>query len=55
VSDWQAIEQGGWRVRQSDHAFLTSDRAREDLAEEGIKVIDYGPLQKIWRARPGTA
>jgi predicted glycoside hydrolase/deacetylase ChbG (UPF0249 family) len=42
-------------VRQSDHAFLTSDRAREVLAEEGIEVIDYGPVQKVWRASPGTA
>ena len=55
TEDWQAIEHGGWRVRQSDHAFLTSDRAREVLAEEGIEVIDYGPLQKVWRAWPGTA
>jgi hypothetical protein len=41
-------------VRQSDHEFLTSDRARQVLADEGIEVIDYTPLQKVWRASPGT-
>jgi predicted glycoside hydrolase/deacetylase ChbG (UPF0249 family) len=55
TEDWKAIEQGGWRVRQSDYAFLTSDRAREVLAEEGIEVIDYTSVRDIWRASPGTA
>jgi chitin disaccharide deacetylase len=55
TEDWKAIERSGWRVRQSDHAFLTSDRAREVLAEEGIEVIDYTSVQDIWRASPGTA
>ena len=56
TEDWQAIELGGrWRVRESDHAFLTSDRAREILAEERIQVIDYTLLQNVWRAFPGTA
>jgi hypothetical protein len=39
----------------SDHAFLTSDRAREVLAEEGIEVIDYRSLQDVWRASRGAA
>ncbi len=55
TEDWQAIEQVGWRVRQSDNAFLTSERARKVLAEEGIQVIDYTLLQNPWRASPGTA
>jgi chitin disaccharide deacetylase len=55
TKEWQAIEPAGWRVRQSDHEFLTSDRARNVLAEEGIEVIDYTSLQKMWRASPGTA
>lgn len=55
TEDWQSIEQGGWRMRQSDHAFLTSDRARQVLAEEGIEVIDYTSLQNVWRASAGTA
>ena len=36
---------GGWRVRSSDHAFLTSSLARQVLSEEGIRVIDYSHLQ----------
>jgi len=55
TEDWKAIEQRGWRVRQSDHAFLISDRAREVLTEEGIKVIDYTSLQSVWRASSGSA
>jgi len=53
TKDWQAIEQDGWRVRQSDHAFLMSGGAREILAEEGINVIDYTLVQNVWRASPG--
>ncbi|MHB8467736.1 MAG: carbohydrate deacetylase [Acidimicrobiales bacterium] len=44
---WQAIETP-WRVRQTDHAFLTSARAREVLDQEGIIVIDYRLLQEAW-------
>jgi predicted glycoside hydrolase/deacetylase ChbG (UPF0249 family) len=47
---WQSIEPTGWRIRQSDHAFLTSPQAREILDHEGITVIDYRPLQKAWSA-----
>lgn len=54
TEDWQAIEPSGWRVRQSDHAFLTSDRAREVIAEERIQVIDYKLLQNAWRNLPDT-
>jgi chitin disaccharide deacetylase len=54
TKEWRTIEQGGWRVRQSDHAFLTSDRAGEVLAEESIEVIDYTALQRAWRASAGS-
>jgi predicted glycoside hydrolase/deacetylase ChbG (UPF0249 family) len=47
--DWKAIEPSGWRTRQSDHAFFTSDTAREILDDEGIQVIDYTMLQNAWR------
>lgn len=50
TEQWQAIEPTGWRVRQSDHAFLTSPRAREIIADEAITVIDYRPLQHAWSA-----
>jgi predicted glycoside hydrolase/deacetylase ChbG (UPF0249 family) len=52
TEDWQAIEPTGWRIRESDHAFLTSDRARDVIAEEGIQVIDYTLLQTAWRGSP---
>jgi hypothetical protein len=43
----QAID-GGWRVRRTDHEFLTSRQARALLREEGIIVIEYRPLQEVW-------
>ena len=46
TKEWQAIEPTGWRVRHTDHAFLTSPRAREILDQEGISIIDYRPLQE---------
>ncbi len=46
------IEPSGWRVRQTDHAFLTSREAPEILHDEGIIVIDYQSLQHAWRAEP---
>ncbi len=50
TEQWQSIEPTSWQVRQSDHAFLTSPRARESLDREGITVIDYRPLQQAWNA-----
>ena len=40
----------GWAVRRSDYDFLVSPRAREVLEEEGIVVIDYRGLQRVWSA-----
>jgi len=37
-----------WRQRQTDYEFLTSSEARELIREEGIEVIDYRPMQRIW-------
>jgi chitin disaccharide deacetylase len=50
TGEWQTIEPTGGRVRQTDHAFLTSPQAREILDHEGISVIDYRPLQQAWNA-----
>jgi predicted glycoside hydrolase/deacetylase ChbG (UPF0249 family) len=47
---WQTIEPTGWRVRQTDHAFLTSPQARKVIDHEDITVIDYQPLQQAWNA-----
>jgi len=46
----KAIEPTGWRVRHSDHAFVTSREVREVLDQEGITVIDYRPLQQAWHS-----
>jgi predicted glycoside hydrolase/deacetylase ChbG (UPF0249 family) len=43
----QAID-GGWRVRSSDHEFLTSPEARDLLRREEIVVIDYRTIQQAW-------
>jgi predicted glycoside hydrolase/deacetylase ChbG (UPF0249 family) len=53
TNEWEAIEPSGWHVRQTDHEFLTSPRAREILDQEGITVIDYRPLQQAWQAANG--
>jgi predicted glycoside hydrolase/deacetylase ChbG (UPF0249 family) len=50
TEQWQSIDPTGWRVRQGDHAFLTSPQARELLDQESITVIDYRPLQQAWNA-----
>jgi chitin disaccharide deacetylase len=48
TEEWRAIEPAGWRIRHSDHAFLTSAHARRILDREGITVIDYRPRQQAW-------
>jgi len=45
----QAIDPDGWRVRQTDFEFLVSPQAREIVAEEGITLIGYEPLQEAWQ------
>ncbi|MFJ8748953.1 polysaccharide deacetylase family protein [Streptomyces sp. NPDC102441] len=44
---------GGRPVRRTDHAFLTSPGAWEAVAREGITVIDYRALQRIWARNTG--
>jgi predicted glycoside hydrolase/deacetylase ChbG (UPF0249 family) len=48
TEQWRSIEPTSWQVRQSDHAFLTSARAREGIARESITIVDYRPLQRAW-------
>ncbi|MFI8458293.1 polysaccharide deacetylase family protein [Kitasatospora sp. NPDC085464] len=50
--DPRAPHDDGWRVRRTDHEFLVSPEAPRLLAEHGITVIGYRPLQEAWqRAR----
>lgn len=44
-----AIEPDGAPVRQADLDFLVSAEAREVIQREGITLLNYTPLQKVWR------
>ena len=52
TDEWQRIEPTGWRIRQTDYAFLTSPQARKIIDHESITVIDYRPLQQVWNDLP---
>lgn len=43
------IESEGHHMRQSDFDFLISQQARDVIEEEGIILLDYRPLQAVWR------
>ncbi|MFN8492470.1 MAG: polysaccharide deacetylase family protein [Caldilineaceae bacterium] len=45
-----AIEGDSKHVRQSDFDFLLSQEAQAIVKEEGIILLDYGPLQAVWRS-----
>jgi len=47
----QAIDPGGWQVRQADFEFLISSEAREIIRQEGIILLSYKPLQELWQGR----
>jgi len=44
-----AIEPGGTHIRQADFDFWISRQAKDIVKEEGIILIDYRALQKIWK------
>jgi predicted glycoside hydrolase/deacetylase ChbG (UPF0249 family) len=48
-----AIETEGHHMRQSDFDFLVSQQARDVIEEEGIILLDYRPLQAVWREAAG--
>jgi len=48
-----AIESEGHHMRQSDFDFLVSQQARGVIEEEGIILLDYRPLQAVWREAAG--
>ena len=47
-AELQAIEPESWQVRQTDFDFLMSREAREIIQQEGIVLLGYKPLQKVW-------
>jgi len=48
-SELLAIEPGGNHIRQTDFDFLTAQRAKDIVKEEGIVLLDYRALQDVWR------
>jgi chitin disaccharide deacetylase len=46
-SEAQAID-AWWHKRAADLAFLTSPEAKGVIASEGVILLDYRPLQKVW-------
>jgi hypothetical protein len=44
-----AIERDDNHIRQTDYDFLMSQEAKEIVREEGIILLDYRALQKIWK------
>ena len=50
-SELLAIESGSNHIRQTDFDFLTSQRAKDLIKEEGIILLDYRALQDVWKDR----
>jgi chitin disaccharide deacetylase len=48
--DLRAVEPATWRVRTTDYEFLVSAEARETIEAEGIVLLSYEPLQRLWAA-----
>jgi chitin disaccharide deacetylase len=48
-AELQAIEPEGWLSRKADFEFLMSQAAKDIVESEGIQLIDYRPLQTVWR------
>jgi chitin disaccharide deacetylase len=49
AGELQALEPNGWRVRQSDYEFAMSPEAQDIIQREGIILLDYQPLRKLWQ------
>lgn len=49
-TELRAMEPESWRVRQTDYEFLVSEEAQETIRREGITLLSYEPLQRLWKA-----
>src|SRR6266852_9367925 len=49
--EMRAIEPESWQVRSTDVDFLISQEARSIIEQEGIVLLSYKPLQKVWQER----
>ncbi len=50
-AELQQLQPTMWHIRQSDFDFLVSPEARAAILAEGIILLDYQPLQEVWRKR----
>lgn len=48
-AELQAIDPETWDVRQTDFDFLMSSEAQDIIRQEGIILLNYQPLQAIWK------
>lgn len=48
-AELRAILSDGVQVRRTDFDFLISPQARETIQQEGITLLNYKPLQEVWR------
>lgn len=46
----QVLDPEGWQVRRADFEFLVSTQAREAIRREGIILIGYGAIQRVWQS-----
>jgi predicted glycoside hydrolase/deacetylase ChbG (UPF0249 family) len=44
----QALEPDTWQIRRADFDFLISPEGRDILEEEGIVLLDFRALQRVW-------
>jgi hypothetical protein len=51
TAELQALQPNGVQVRQTDYDFLMSQAAQKIVQAEGIILVDYRPLQALWRGR----
>src|SRR3989440_12829343 len=49
--EMQATEPERWQARPTDLDFLISQEARSIIEQEGIVLLSYKPLQKVWQER----
>ena len=50
-AELRAIQPDGARVRQTDFDVMISAQAREIIQREGITLLSYKPLQRVWQDR----
>lgn len=50
TAELQRLQPTMWHIRQSDFDFLVLPEARAAILAEGLILLDYRPLQAVWRS-----